>query len=237
MVRQIVRLTVLGAAIVGAVACSSSDTQDKGVEGPGTGSTESAKNPYGVEYPTKNIGLEPRKGSIPGNVMKNYKFRGIAHADANTAVDPSAELTTVSLADYFDPETRNFKVIHLNVASVWCPPCNAETEQAVAQAAKIAGLKVAFVQVLADGPVQGTGATVQDLQFWIKKHNPKFPQLLDPDLKNLGQFFDAAAVPWNADLDARTMEILSAGTGAPPDLEAEVSKWASWVDSNPPSEF
>ena len=38
-------------------------------------------------------------------------------------------------------------------------------------------------------------------------------------------------------IDARTMEILSAGTGAPPDIDAEVSKWVSWVDSNEPSKF
>ena len=37
--------------------------------------------------------------------------------------------------------------------------------------------------------------------------------MLDPGLQNLGGFFNAAAVPWNTDIDVRTMEMLTSGEG------------------------
>ena len=58
--------------------------------------------------------------------------------------------------------------------------------------------------------------------------------MLDPNVKNLGEFFQAAAVPWNANIDARSMEILSATLGAPRDVSADVLKWVKWVDENAP---
>jgi hypothetical protein len=38
--------------------------------------------------------------------------------------------------------------------------------------------------------------------------------MLDPGLHNLGGFFDQNAIPWNADIDVRTMEILTSAVGA-----------------------
>jgi hypothetical protein len=60
-----------------------------------------------------------------------------------------------------------------------------------------------------------------------------FTMMLDPDVKNLGQFFDAAAIPWNANIDARSMEILTAGVGYNPRITAEVDQWLQWIDANP----
>jgi hypothetical protein len=40
-----------------------------------------------------------------------------------------------------------------------------------------------------------------------------FTEMLDPGLHNLGHFFDAAAIPWNADVDVRTMELLDSSVG------------------------
>ena len=59
--------------------------------------------------------------------------------------------------------------------------------------------------------------------------------MLDPGVKNLGVFFDAAAIPWNADLDARTMEILQDGVGY--EDPTAVQTWLDWVAANPPTKF
>ena len=219
-----------------------SGTPDNGgIDGTGQGATPTGHdaNPQGVPYPTKNLGTRARgtDGSgiskTPGNVMRNYKFLGYPNADK------SKGLQTVALADYFDPTGTKYKVVHLIVAGVWCSPCNQETDALVAalndptQAWDQKG--VAFVQALDDGAIQGKGATQRDLDLWITTHHSNFTEVLDPGNANLGDFFDAAAIPWNADLDARSMEILKAGVGE--EDPAGVKDMLDWVAANPAAQF
>jgi hypothetical protein len=46
--------------------------------------------------------------------------------------------------------------------------------------------------------------------------------MLDPGNQNLGVFFDAAAIPFNANIDARTMEILSTDVGFDEQLDQTI---------------
>lgn len=240
------RLAVAGFATAGFFGCSSSQTVqgpggpaptgtvDKGVD-PGTGQepgTGTEKNPYGVAYPTQNIGYQARKDATPGNLIKNYKFLG--HRG------DTAKLETVSLADFFDPEVRQFKIIRLVASARWCNPCVQETTAIIPLLPQLKDKKVLIVQALTDGITQGKGATPADLLAWINNKafpapipTEQVPVLLDPDVKNLGQFFDAAAIPWNAVVDARSMEILEAGVGYNPKIMEEVDRWVQWVDANP----
>jgi len=231
-----VALTSVAAFAALGVACSSSGTttnapdsgaQDPGITGPGEGAG-SEVNSYGAAYPSDNLGYTPRAGSTPGNRVRNYKFLGYKNPAA------SKEVATISLADYFDPEVREYKIIHLVASSVWCGPCQQETEEINKVEAGLKAQKIVFVQALIDGPKQGTGATQGDLEKWTKGYGNPFPTMLDPNVKNLGEFFQAAAVPWNANLDARSMEILSASLGAPRDVSADALKWVKWVDENAP---
>ncbi|MDB4996354.1 MAG: hypothetical protein JWM74_3786 [Myxococcaceae bacterium] len=229
-------LTTLAVAslAVGAVGCSSSN-KDPGLAA-NTGTQAAENNPYGVAYPTQNLGTQKRLGNTPGSVMTNYHFVGYAHHEPGSVVPTGGELQNVSLADFYDPEMRKFKVIHISVAAVWCGPCNEETDETVPVAEELLAKGIVFVQALSDGPVDGRGATKKDLDGWILKHKSNFTELLDPDLKNFGKFFNAAAVPWNANIDARTMEILSAGVGAPQKgVKGDTEQWLTWVESNPPS--
>ena len=173
-------------------------------------------------------------------MIENYKFLGHQAASNSGAVlDPTQPLSTVSLADYFDPQQKlgpdgnGIKVIHLSVAAYWCVPCNNETDDTVSVAAGLTSKGVVFIQALDDGPAEGTPATTTDLTNWITKHKSNFTEMLDPGLRNLGQFFDAAAVPFNANIDARTMEILSAGVGEPASVTGDVTTWVNWVNANP----
>ena len=63
-------------------------------------------------------------------------------------------------------------------------------------------------------------STRDDLDLWVRSFKAPYTQVLDPGNANLGVFYDRAAIPWNCDLDARTMRILYSGTGAP---ESEAS--------------
>jgi hypothetical protein len=166
-------------------------------------------NPDGVPYPAPagGYGDSARKGKTPGSIIANFKFFGYPDADE------SKGLQTIALADYYDPCNKRYKLLHLSVAAVWCEPCNEETVALVAAKAQLATEKVVLVQALSDGPTKNVPATTADLQYWIQENKSNFTEMLDPNLANLGTFFNAAAVPWNADIDPRTMEILDDGTG------------------------
>jgi len=233
-------------AAVGVVAlvtgCSSATNKgDAGVTDPGIDPNNpnkcADKNPAGDCYPTANQGYNPRKGQVAGNRIPNFKF--IGYRSANGAATPSTgDTETIQLADFFDPKGEKYKVIRVVVASVWCGPCNQETDYIVQNnlATDLNGQGAVFLQALSDGPVVGTGATLGDLQSWIGNHKSNFTSMLDPQVKNLGVFFPASAVPFNATIDARSMEILSVELGFNSQMKADVTKWISWVNANPPQQ-
>jgi hypothetical protein len=207
-------------------------TDNGGIDGTAQTPTGHDSNPDGKPYPAKNVGYSARgidrlgkPNKQPGNVIPNYKFLGYPDADK------SKGLQTVALADFYDPEGKNFKIIHLVVAGVWCKPCNQETDALVPAYPDMKTKGVVVVQALGDGPKLNVGATKTDLDSWIDNHHTNFTQVLDPGQKNLGVFFDAAAIPWNADVDARTMEILQAGVGYQD--PADVQIWLDWYAANP----
>jgi len=204
--------------LVGATGIACGGSTANGGAGGGAQLTGHDTNPDGVPYPMPpgGYGRTPRSGSAPGSVMQNFKFLGYPDADE------SKGLQTVGLADFYDPCNKRFKILHVTVAAAWCEPCNQETDAIVAAEADLASKGVAVLQALDDGPVQGQPATVSDLDFWIADHKSNFTEVLDPGLQNFSGFFDAAAIPWNADLDVRTMEILDASVGWSGDVATEL---------------
>ncbi len=200
-------------ALVMAACSSSSSTpateQDKGLEGPGVGTADSAPdtNPAGDQYPTDNIGTTPRKGDKPGNRIANFKFLGYPDADKAGGLKP------ISLAQFYDPTGTKYRIIHLQAAGVWCSACQAETQTVVPMKAQLEERKAVWVVSLAEGPTPGQPSKQKDLDGWIAEFKSPYTHLLDPGNANLGPFYDRTALPWNANIDARTMEILTSGTG------------------------
>jgi hypothetical protein len=223
-------LATMGAACSSTTASGSAppSNQQSGLLPPDAAAVGNT-NPYGVPYPTQNIGYNARMGTTKGNQIENYKFIGYPNADV------SKGLQTVALSDFYDPQEKQYKLIHLGVAAVWCTPCNEETDAIVPLVPSLAKQGVVFVQALDDGAVMGTPATVADLNDWIGNHMSNFTEMLDPNNMNLGPFFNAAAIPWNAIIDARSMEILTSGTGYSGDIQGDMNPWIQWVASNPPS--
>jgi hypothetical protein len=184
------------------------DAGSSGIASPSSGHDV---NPDGVAYPKLAIGKNARSGTstkpIPGNVIQNFKFLGYPNAD------PSKGLQTISLADYYDPCQKRAKMLHITVAGVWCTYCNAETSDIVADKAQLDSERIIILQALDDGLAVGVPATQANLNYWVSVHRPTFTEVLDPGLHNLGGFFQASAIPWNADIDVRTMEILTSSVG------------------------
>jgi hypothetical protein len=207
-------LAALGASTL--VGCGSNTTG-------GAGPTAmvvigSSLNPDGFSYPSPpgGYGHTARIGQTPGSIIQNFKFYGYPNGDTSNG------LQTISLSDYYDPCSKRYALLRISVAGVWCVPCNEETDAIVADKATIDSERVVVIQALGDGPTMGIGATSSDLQGWITTHKSNFTEMLDPGLVNLGSFFDASAIPWNCDIDPRTMEILQAATGWSGDLNADL---------------
>jgi hypothetical protein len=197
--------------VIALVACTSTteqEQQDPGLEGPGTGAEAAADtNPYGEPYPTENIGTVPRGAGKPGNRMANFKFLGYPDGDAS-------ELKPISMADFYDPEGRTHKLIHIQVSGTWCQFCKQETEVVTPLAPKLKERGVVWLMSLAEGRAMSTPSTQTDLDKWVATFNSPFTHLWDSGNKNLGIFYESAALPWNCTIDAKTMEILEAGVGA-----------------------
>jgi hypothetical protein len=209
-------LVALGASTL--VACSSGSTVGATAPPPVV-LTGSNANPDGFAYPSPAGGYGHNArvvGKTPGSIMQNFKFYGYRNGDM------SQGLQTISLADYYDPCSKRYALLRISVAAVWCVPCNEETAALVADQATLASDRVVVIQALGDGPTMGTGATQGDLTTWVTKYKPPFTEMLDPNLMNLGSFFDASEIPWNCDIDPRTMEILQAATGWSGDLTTDL---------------
>lgn len=119
--------------------------------------------------------------------------------------------------------------------SAWCTACEAELLQIISEYQAVAAEKVTVLQLLLDGGSFGVPATVADLDTWVDNFKPPFTVALDPGARALKAFFDPSTLPWNADIDLRTMVILEAARGAPDDFRAEVEGWLSWIDAHPVS--
>jgi hypothetical protein len=192
------------------LACSSDSTpapagggQDQGVGGDGVGAANTAPdtNPQGAAYPNTNFGFQV------GSTIKNFKFLGFPNANVAGGLQP------ISLAEYFDPSATEYKMIHIQAAGSWCTACRGETTALVPLAAQLQAKKVLWLVSLAEGPTPGVASTKTDLQKWISDFNSPFTHVLDPNNANLGPFYDRSALPWNSNINAKTMVVLTSGTG------------------------
>jgi hypothetical protein len=241
-------------------ACSATVPGDPGVPPPPntTACSASQQNGYGVCYPTTEIGTSVHTGSVSGSRINNFAFTGFeTNTDSSgTPINTGTATTkTIHLGDFFDPQQKGvpgiiggvpIKIIHLTVAALWCGPCNDETDfvaganytgtntSGASWAKELAPLGVVFVQAIDDGQTVGTGATLTDLNTWIGRHNNDFTTMVDPGNANLGVFFDAAAIPFNMNIDARSMEILSADVGFDENMDNTIkTQYLTWVQNNP----
>ncbi len=198
------------------VQCSS--RQGSSIEGGGvTGAAQNESDGGSSSYPSANIGTAQRgvtagvPNAQPGSVIANFKFLGYPDADT------SKGLQTISLADYYDPSASKHKVLHIIAAAEWCNPCNVETSELLTDLASPStdyeAQGVVYLETLIEGKTPNLGATQADLNDWVGAEHPTFTEVLDPEAGQLGIFFNAAAVPFNADIDVRSMEVLQAGTG------------------------
>jgi thiol-disulfide isomerase/thioredoxin len=189
--------------------------------------TGNATNPEGVSYPAGAYGATPREGGIPGDIFPNLGFSG--YRDSAT----DGELQTVSLADFYDPEMRHHRLLHLSAVAMWCPYCSRETDQLAQIAPALREEGAAFLQLIIDGPSKGEAPDRCDLDEWIEEHDTHFTVVLDGAARRLGTVVAVGSVPYNAIIDTRTMEVLDSGTGAPDDMAGVIRTWLGLLGNSP----
>ena len=202
-------------------------TPDAGDDG---GPVSQDLNPDGVPYPLPagGYGYTPRSGSTPGSVIQDFTFQGYP----NAVIAPM--LSPIKLSAYYDPCNKRYKLIHLSVGALWCGPCNEETDQLVMLKSTLDMDKVVVLQALNDGAQYLVPATQKDLDTWITYHKSNFTEMLDPDPGQLAPFFTASALPWNANVDPRTMEILDSGEGLPQGgIQVDILKGLMEIEGQP----
>ena len=255
------RAAMVGFSSLALVACSSGSTAG-GIDAPTSSDAGTAceTNPYGECYPSTDLGTNKADFGASsgarraaGSTMRNMKWYGYrAGSFARDVANPDAPLKLVSLAELYDPKgTLGYKVIHLVASSRWCSACNQETKQfLVPNAADDKAKGIVVLQTMNDGLRQGNPATAKDIEGWALSTGIFVPNtsnagtvstegtmlfhlVLDANNANLGPFFDAAAVPWNGWLDARTMEIIDYDLGFDSTGSAD-AKALKYVTVNPP---
>jgi hypothetical protein len=172
-----------------------------------------------------------------GSIIANYQFVGFInfqaengsmqaisladlynpHADdeSYTPTDPSQDDRLFPAGSLYGEGAKKPKAVVIDVASVWCGPCNQEAKSVLPGLhAKYKPCGGEFLLQLADGPNPGTAATPKNLYTWTTKYNVDYPATIDPTYK-LGALFDANAFPANMIIDTRTMTIVEVIAGVP----------------------
>ena len=192
-------------------------------------STGTDVNPYGVPYPTTGLGTTARKGSVAGSVFANLKFTGYPNADSSKGLQP------VSMADYFDPEMRKYKIIVIAGTGNWCQYCKKEVQEVVSKYSEFTTEKVGFINAVLESSSRAP-ATKDDLDAWITNYKITFPTFLDPGGEQLNVY--GKSFPVNFILDARSMEILAIVLGSPSEGTLTRAKvYTKWVDTHPATKF
>lgn len=188
-----------------------------------------ATNPDGVPYPTDHIGTTPRSGKNPGDRIANLTFQAYVDGDKSA-------LKTVSLADWYDPTAKKWKVMHIEAAATWCAICGSVADATVITRPAFEPKGIAYLEVVAAGPSAGFGPSLDDVSSWIDAHHSNFTTAIDVRGRRLAAYgVTKDTFPYDIYLDLRTMEILESSAGTAPDIGIYDQKILQEVVARPPA--
>lgn len=173
-----------------------------------------------------------------GSVVPNFSFVGYQNAAAGT----SAGMDLIQLADFYNPHAHDATyepaageeddrlfpatshyllagkakptVLLLDVASVWCEPCNEEAHIMLPPLhALYSPCGGEFMLDLHDSNTVGSSATINNLKNWTKEYKVNYPAVIDPEYR-LDELFEQSAFPNNTIVDTTTMKVVQIIAGA-----------------------
>jgi len=129
----------------------------------------------------------------------------------------------VRLCDFYDPSGRA-PLLVIATVDAWDDASRAERDYLASVAASYEALGVRFLEVLYDGPTVGIGATPADLAQWAESGSGIVYALASEE-----EFIDAAGIPSNTYVDARTMTVLGSVIGFAP---GSIDTWLARVENH-----
>jgi hypothetical protein len=188
---------------------------------------------FAIPYPS------PPYGVTSGSTIKDYAFQGFADA-----VVSKKTLITIRLSDFYNPHSGDAsyhpanaagddrlyppgspygagkpkpKALLLDIASVWCGPCNQEAKMELpGRYATYAPCEGQFLFQLAEGLAPGSIPVEQDLINWTTQYKVNYPATFDAG-RQLSSLYSGSGFPDGIIIDTRTMQIVAVVTGPPDD--------------------
>jgi hypothetical protein len=148
-------------------------------------------------------------GTDPGDTVQNTCFRG--WETPGTLPHTDAELVDLPLGAFYDPSGKQYELLLVNTAALWCAACKSEHKTLGQHYADLAPRGLGLVSALFQDN-SGEPATLDDLRQWVEAFDVEFPMVLDPDYQ-LGIYASADTAPLNLLIDARTMKIVQKFVG------------------------
>lgn len=217
-------------AVLAGATASCSGAKDNPPDYPDPEVPGHAANPDGVPYPTDHIGGTAHHSKVAGDRIPNFTFQ--AYVDG----DRTAGLRTISLADYFDPQQKRNKVLHIEVSAVWCAICSSVTSETVKIKEQLAAEGVVYLEVITAGNRPGAGPSLGEVDDWVTRHQSNLTTAIDVSSRRLGSIgVDAGVRPWDIVVDTRTMEILESSGGSPIDIATYDRSYLKAVASYAPA--
>jgi len=152
----------------------------------------------GSDYP------EGPYGTLKGDIAQNAQFRGWPDPLASPTTPET--LTSVSLADYYDPSGERYELLLVNSAAIWCTVCQSEHRTLPDRYEQYSGRGFMLLSALFQDEA-GNPADANDLKLWVGRFDVPYPMVLDPDFQ-LGAYATAESAPLNLLIDARNMRII-----------------------------
>ena len=229
MLRTRARLSFVVVVVAAAAVASCSASKDNPPDYPDPDVPGRDTNPDGLAYPTDHVGGTAHHSKIAGDRIPNFTFA--AYVDGNR----TGGLKTVSLADYFDPQQRRNKVLHIEVSAVWCTICSSVTDQTVKIKEDLAKEGVVYLEVMTAGHRAGAGPSLGEVDDWVTRHTSNLTTAIDVSSRRLGGIgVDPGVRPWDIIIDTRTMEILESSGGSPIDVADYDRSYLKAIASYPP---
>jgi hypothetical protein len=216
------RLAILGLFVLACGSSAPAELSDPDVPGHDA-------NPEGIPYPTDHLGGHARVGSIPGDRVPNFTFQAYLNGDKSA-------LKTVSLADFYDPSAKRYKLLHIEGAATWCTICGSVADATATVAPPFAAKGIVYLEVLVSGATQFRGPSGDEVTAWIDAHHSNYTTAVDVRARRLSTIgVDGSVMPYDVYIDTRTMEIIESSGGAPADIGIYDQKKLQEVTSRPPS--
>jgi hypothetical protein len=186
-----------------------------------------------VPYPSGPYGF------TKGSTIEGFTFQGFVNARKSTAA-----LEKISLTDFYNPHahdssyqpadaasddrlfppgspygegTKKPLVLLIDIASVWCGPCNVEAKSLLnGLYDKYKPCGGEFLFQLAEGAAPGSPVDEKILKTWVTSYKVGYPATIDSS-RQLFPLYSSDSFPDGAIIDTSTMKIVDVILGTPDD--------------------